>query len=148
MGWDMTDETARQRHQAVSLTTCGSWDETWLVRLPGKEIKQCHSLSDGHRMRHDWWDTLAKKYSSVTHSLLVMGWDMIDETPWQRNKAVSYSLPVDHGMPRHDGTSCEGIMLLTLTHCQPWDETYETSWQRTNVVLLTFYLWATELFRL
>ena len=87
MGGDMIDETPWQRNIAVSLTACWSWDETWLMRLPGKEIKQCHSQPVGHRIRHHWWDSLAPKYSSVTHSLLVMGWDMIDETPWQRNKS-------------------------------------------------------------
>ena len=103
MGWDMIDETAWQRnnaithslfkvmgwktawqlHKAVSLTTCWSWKEIWLMRLPCKEIKQCHSLSVGHQtwlmrlpgkdikpqchshsvgeMRHDCWDYLGKK---------------------------------------------------------------------------------------
>ena len=78
MGWEMIDETAIKQcyslpvghgmrrdwwdhNKAVSLTPCWSWDETWLMRLPGKEIKQCHSLPVGHGMRHDWWDCLAKK---------------------------------------------------------------------------------------
>ena len=118
---DMIDETAWQRYQAsVSLTFCW-WDETWLLRLPRKEKKQCHPLSVGHGMgwdwwdclakiessvthsiggmRHDWWDYLAKKSSGVTHNLLVMGWDIIDGTVWQRNKAAP------------------------LTPCWSWDET-------------------------
>jgi hypothetical protein len=49
----MVDETAWQRNKAVSLTRCWSWDETLLVRLPGKEINQCHSLAVDHGMRHD-----------------------------------------------------------------------------------------------
>ena len=37
------------------------------------------------------WDdeVTAKKYSSVTHILLVMGWDINDETAWEGNHAVS-----------------------------------------------------------
>ena len=52
MGWDMIDESAWQRNKAVSLTYCWSWDETWLMRVPGKEIKQSHSHSVGHAIRH------------------------------------------------------------------------------------------------
>jgi hypothetical protein len=44
----MIDETAWQRNNAVSLTPC-SWDG----QVVAKEIKQCHSLSVGHGMRHD-----------------------------------------------------------------------------------------------
>ena len=57
MGWEMIDESAWQGNKPVSLTPCWSWDETWLIRLTGKEIKQCHSLLVGH----DWWECLAKK---------------------------------------------------------------------------------------
>jgi hypothetical protein len=50
----MIDETAWQGNKAVLLTgPCWLWDETRLMRLPGKEIKQCHSLPVGHGMRHD-----------------------------------------------------------------------------------------------
>ena len=68
MGWDMIDETAWQRNKAVSLTACWPWDETWLIRLPSKEIKQCHSLPVGHGMRHDWWDCQAGKEIKQCHS--------------------------------------------------------------------------------
>ena len=84
MGWDIIEETAWQRNKATSLTRCRSQDETRSMRLPGKEIKQCHSHAVG------WDETwllrcLAKTSGSLTHSLLIiMGWDMIDETNWQR----------------------------------------------------------------
>ena len=133
------DETAWQRNKAVSLTFCWSWDETWLMRFPCTDIKQCHPLSVGYRMKHNWWDCLEKKYSSVTHSLLVMGWNMIDETAWQRNKAVSltycwpwdetwlmwlpgkeiqqcHSLPIGHGM-KHDWWDCRAKKYSSVTHC-------------------------------
>ena len=97
MRWNMIGETAWQRNKAVSLTPYWSWNETWLMRLPGKEIKLCHSLPVSHVMKHDWWNHLAR---SVTHSLFVMGWNMIAEIAWQRNKAVS------------------------LTSCWSWDETW------------------------
>ena len=71
--------------KAVPLTPCLSWDETQLMRLPGKRL------------------------SSVPHILLVMGWDIIDET---RNTA--YSVP--------------------LTFCCSWDETWL---MRNQAVLLT-----------
>ena len=140
MRWDMIDENAWKKNKAVSLTPCWSWDETWLMRLPGKEIKQCHSQTVVHRMRHDWWGCLI---SSVTHSLLVMWWDMpvIDETAWQleRNKAVpsltycwswyntwlmrlpskemqqSHSLAVGHGM-RHEQWDCLAKGWRSVTH--------------------------------
>ena len=49
----MTDETAVQRHKAMLLTFCWPWDEIWLMRVPGKEIKQPHSHPVGHGMGHD-----------------------------------------------------------------------------------------------
>ena len=111
----LIDETVWQWNQSESLTPCWPWDETWVIRLPGREIKQCHSLpvghgmrhywwncSDvgikqyhslpvGHKRRHDWWDCLPKK-RSTTHSLLGMpvGWDMVRFT-W-RNCAVTHPL--------------------------------------------------------
>ena len=133
MWWNIIDEIAWQRNTAVSLTPCWSWDETWLMRLPGKEIKLCHSQPVGHDMKHDWWNCLAR---SVTYSLFVMWWNIIDETAWQRNKAV------------------------WLTYCQSWNETWlmrlpgkeiqqchshtvghemkHDCWQRNKVVSLTF----------
>ena len=163
MGWDKIDETSWQRNKAVSLTSCWLWDETWLMRLSGKEIKQCHSLPVGHGMRHDWWDSLAKKYSSVTHFLLVMGWDIIDKTAGQRNKAVSLTpcwswvetwlvrLPgkeikqccshaVGHGM-RHDWWDClvQRNKAVPLTRCWSWHETWlrDCLAQRNKAVSLT-----------
>ena len=66
---------------------------------------------------------------------------MIDE----EIESVSYSLPVDHGLPRHDGTSCEGIRLShppTISHEMKHHDD-ENAWHRTNVVLLTSCLGAT-----
>ena len=37
---------------------------------------------------------------------------MIDETPWQRNKAVSYSLPVNH--------ACQDMMGLPVMELCCW----------------------------
>ena len=72
MGWDMIDETAWQRNKAVSLTLCWSWDETWLMRMPGKEIQQCHSLPVSPM---GWLP--GKGIMQFTHCLLVMGWNMM-----------------------------------------------------------------------
>ena len=148
MRWNMIDHTAWQRNKAlshtcylslygvqlmrlsgkeyrVSLTAC--WDKMWLMRLSGKETKYCHSLPVGHGRRHDRWDCLAKKQSSVTYSLLVMGWDMIDETAWQchslaevghemrlpgKHIKLCHSLAVGHGM-RHDWWDCLAMSLTS-----------------------------------
>ena len=94
-----------------------------------------------------------------------MGWDIIDETAWQRNKALSLTTCWSRDetqlmrLPGKDikhFTHClwlwhetwwdsyEGI-VLSLTHCWLWVETL-WDWHRTNVVLLTFccngILWA------
>ena len=89
------DETGWQRHIESSVTHCllVMGCETWLTRLPGNEtlIKQCHSLPVCHGMRHDWWECLARNAAvSLTCCWLwPVRWDMIHETGWQRNKAVS-----------------------------------------------------------
>ena len=86
------DENACQTNEAVSLTNCWSWDPTWLMRLPGKQMKQCHSLAVSHGIQHDWWKCLANKWSSSTHLLLVMGCNMIDENAWQTSLGEAVSL--------------------------------------------------------
>ena len=41
-------------------------DDAWLVRLPSKEIKQCHSLAVGHGMRHDSDQTAQLRNNAVS----------------------------------------------------------------------------------
>ena len=119
----MIYETSWQWNQALPLTCCWSWDKTRLMRLPGKEIKQCHcslaighgwdilrlpgeqikqshSQAVGHVMSHDWWDSLAKGKSSVTHILLVIGWEIIVEIAWTEIKQCN-TQAFGQGM-RHD----------------------------------------------
>ena len=105
-GWEMNDKTAWQSNKPVLRTACWSWEEAWLMRLPCKEIKQWHSHSVGHGMSDDWWNCL------VTHSLLVIGWDMIDEIAW----CPSHSLSVGHGMRLHDWWNCLVCDLLSVGH--------------------------------
>ena len=88
MGWDMIDETA---------------------------IKQCHSQTVGHGMRHDWWDC---------------------------NKAVSLTYCWSSQM-RHDWWDCN--KAVSLTFCWSLDETQlmrliKMTWQRNHMVqMLTLY---------
>ena len=146
MGWGMIDESDWQGNKALSLTCCWSWDEAWWMRVPCKELKKCHSQTVGHGMRYDRWECLTKKYRCVTHFLLVMIWDMIDESAWQRHKAASltycwswderwlmvvpgtqikqcHSLPVGHGM-RYEWWECMANKLSSVTHfllVMEWD---------------------------
>ena len=99
MGSYIANENAWQTNDAMSLTCCWSWDAMWLMRMPDKERKQCRSLAVSHGMQHNWWECLANKSSCVTHKLLVMGCNTVDETMWQTNETVS------------------------LTTCWSWDET-------------------------
>ena len=71
-GWDMIDEAAEIK-QYYSLPVGHESHETWLMRLPGIEIKYSHSV--GHGMKHDWWDCLANNYAvSLTYySIVGMG---------------------------------------------------------------------------
>ena len=138
MGCNMIDENAWQINEAVSPTSCWLWDATWLISLPGfksssvtykllvmdatwlmslhgKQMKQCHSQTVGHGIQHDWWDCLPNKWNSITHFLLVMGWDMIDENFWQIN------------------WSCNTYFLLVMG----WDMIDENAWQRNEAVSLT-----------
>ena len=82
------------RNQALSLTSCHG-DETQLIKLPGQELKLCHSLS-------------------------VSQWDMIDETSRHINEALS--LTVCWSLNGIWWNSCERIVLLSLTHCWSWDK--------------------------
>ena len=76
------------KDKAVSLTLCWSWDET-LLRLPGREIKLCHSLPVGYGMVHDGIPVKESCHHSPT-----VGYGMRHyETTWHR-KNVVYSLSV------------------------------------------------------
>jgi hypothetical protein len=75
----MIDEAPWQRIKAMSeLTRCWSWDES--VRLPGKEIKQWHSLPIGHGMTHNEIPVKEFKLCYHSHPLLVMHGMRNDET--------------------------------------------------------------------
>ena len=83
--------------KVMSFTPFWTWDETWLMRLPGKDI---------------------------THWLLVLGWD-IDETTLQR-KTVSLTACWWHGM-RCNGwlrLLVKTIFVEPLTYCWSWDEAW------------------------
>ena len=96
----------RQTNKPVlALTYYLSWDETWWMRLLGKEIEQCHSLAICHRMRH------GMRQSNVTDLLLVMGWDMIDETSWHKYKVVSLTACWSWNDTLWDSSSCEWFVL-------------------------------------
>ena len=120
MGWDMIDETAWQRNKGVSLTCCWSWDETWLMRLPGKEIKQCHSLPVGHGMRHDWWDCWQRnKAVSLT---CCWSWDetWLMRLPGKEIKQWATHCLLVMGYKDMMGLPPSEAIMLSLTHCQPW----------------------------
>ena len=101
MGCNMIDEIAWQTNEAVSLTRWSSChSEIWLMRMPCKQMKQCHLQAVCHGMRYDWWECQANKWRSDIHFLLVMWWEIIYENTWQTNEAVS------------------------LTRCSSWDATW------------------------
>ena len=74
------DETAWKKYMSVSLTSWWSWDEVW------------------------WDQCMAEIDVSVTHTLLVMGWDMMRPVHG-RNRCQCHSHAVGHGM-RYGETEC------------------------------------------
>jgi hypothetical protein len=74
---------------------------TVVHRLRGNETVIVKKIHKTYNLLNRSWDgeVVGKAKSSVTHFLLVMGWNMIDETAWERSRAVS------------------------LTCCWSWDET-------------------------
>ena len=115
MGWGMINENTWQRNEAASLTTYWLWDEQWLMRLQGKEI-------------------------SVTYSLLVMRWEMIDEAQSGKGIQQWHSHTVGHWM-RHDRWDSVAInQAVSLTYCllvMGRDRVDELVWNRNQVLSLT-----------
>ena len=89
----------------VSLTCCWSWDEML-------------------------WDCMAEINVSVTHKLLVMGWDVMGLHG--RNKCQCHSQTVGHGM-RCDETAWQKWMSVSLTSCWSWDEMWWDCMAEINV---------------
>ena len=139
MGCNIIDENAWQTNQAVSPTNCWSWDATQLMRLRGKQMKQCHSQPVGHGMRHNWWKCLANKWSSNTHLLLVMGCNKWLMRMPARQMKQCHSLPVSHGM-QHDWWECLVNKWSSVTYkllVMGSNVIDETTWQTNEAVPLT-----------
>ena len=107
----------------IRLTICWSWDG----EVIGKEIKDSVSLTlcaswDGH----DWWD----KTTSLTPCGL---WDEIDETAWQRNKAISLTFCYSWLIRLPEKWSSVTHHLLVMG----WDMIDVTVWQINKAVSLT-----------
>ena len=127
----------------------------------GKREKTSHSLTIGHKMRHDWWECLKEmRQCSLTRCCQWL-WD---ETWLMRLlcKEIKkcHSLPVGHGMihdwwdwERNDEVSTHLLLVmrwhmidenalkinkpLLLTACWSWDETsYE------GIVLSPTHCWS------
>ena len=142
MGWDCL----ARKYSSVAMVTHSllvmvmGWNIATLMRLPGKEIKQCHSQAVGLGMRHNWWGCLG--IMSLTSYL---SWD---ETAWQGNQAVlitscwSWDETWSMGLPGNVthmllviGWNCLARnKAVSLTTCWSWDE---AAWQRNKVVSLT-----------
>ena len=97
MTHDLIDETVWQSNKAVSLTLCWSLDVTWLMRLPGKEIKQ-----------------------SVTHCLLVMGYQHKMILLWRNSAATHPLLAMRWNIMRMPGR--EQMWCYSLSVC--WQQNY------------------------
>ena len=161
----MIDENAWWINEAVSLTNCWSWDPMWLMRLPGKQMKQCHSLAVSHGIQHDWWKCLANKWSSssdslavshgmqhdwweclankpwwssVTYLLVFMEYNMIDQATWQTNEGVSLTCCC-HGI-QHYWSDCLVKKWSSVTYqlLVMWCNMIDVNaWQKNEAVPLT-----------
>ena len=176
MGWDMIDETACQWNRVVLLTYYWSWERhdeiavkelciihplfvMWfkLMRLPSKEIKQCHSHTVvtmvalrhheislkafychshtvGYGIKYDWWD-------SCQRNIVVSLTSCWDETWLMRLPGIEielcHSLPVGHGM-RHDDIPANTLYCHSPTAIgHGWNIMRLGLLGRQNVVFLT-----------
>ena len=75
MGWDMIDETAIK--QCHSQTVGHGMRHDWW--------DQCHSQTVGHGMRHNWWDCNKVVSHTFCWSLNETWWDC---TAWKRKHVV------------------------------------------------------------
>ena len=118
--WDMADEATWQRNKAechslaifhgmrhgmsnkpVSLTCCWSWDEIWLMRLPGTNIKLSHLLPVGHGMTHYEIQVPVNDLCWVPHPL-IRGWEMMRWVPVaQRKSCATHFLFMSNSVTSH-----------------------------------------------
>ena len=88
MWWDCLAENRWQ----VLLTSYWSWDEMWWDCL-GENMGECYSQAVGHGMKCNEI-SLQQKGGSVTHSLLVMGWNVMKLPGREKGRSVTHILLV------------------------------------------------------
>ena len=89
---------------------------------------KCYSLPVGHDSRWDemWWGCIAEINVSITHKLVVIGWDVMRLQG--RNKCQCHSQTVGHGM-RCDELASQRCHSHAVGHGMRCDE---TTWHRQN----------------
>ena len=135
MGWNALRLHAKEKQMQCCSHPVMGWNA---MRLHSKEEKnQCHSHPVGHVMRlhgkeknavsHtsccSWdemqWDCILKKTKcSVTHSLLVMGWNAM-RLHCKEKQMQCHSHTVGHGMTCNEIEWWRQNDVLSLTYC--WD---------------------------
>ena len=119
----------------VSLTLCWPWDETpwlmtlpgvtysllvhgietWLMWLPGKTIKQCHSLPVGHGMRHH--ETISCAGNVLSNYLPPFGHIRL---PGKLKCSLSELLTAWYSLSFTDKKQCNCSQSIRSDLCEQW----------------------------